>query len=402
MPRFEPFRAIRYDVERLDPALVTSPPYDVISPDDRDALLAADAHNVVRVDLPVPDPTDPSSDPYATAAALFRLWRQQGVLVEDPEPTFTVHRMELVDDEGRPRRTTGVVGALELSRPGEGGILPHEFTTPKAKSDRLDLLRATSANLSAVWGLSPAAGLSELLVGDDADALARFEADGVTHTVWRVDDPERVAAIREAVSAHPVVIADGHHRYETSLAYRDEQRSTSPDGTAGGAEAVMCFVVELVDDELMVGPIHRLLSGLPAGFDLLGALDPFFAAEPADLEGPGSVRRLQEAGALGLVTPEGSWLLRPRPDAMVGARDLDSSRLDVALSALDGVQVVYQHGVDHVQAAVAKGEAQGGVLLRPATVAQILEIAHGGERMPPKTTFFSPKPPTGLTFRDLT
>jgi len=401
MPRFEPFRAIRYDVERLDPALVTSPPYDVISPDDRDALLAADAHNVVRVDLPVPDPTDPSSDPYATAAALFRLWRQQGVLVEDPEPTFTVHRMELVDDEGRPRRTTGVVGALELSRPGEGGILPHEFTTPKAKSDRLDLLRATSANLSAVWGLSPAAGLSELLVGDDADALARFEADGVTHTVWRVDDPERVAAIREAVSAHPVVIADGHHRYETSLAYRDERRAAVGDGDAGGAEAVMCFVVELVDDELNVGPIHRLLSGLPDGFDLVGALEPFFAVEPFEITGTGTVRRLEQAGALGLVTSEGTWSLRPRPEALGDARDLDSSRLDVALASIPEVTVVYQHGVDNIRRAVARGDAQAGVLLRPVTVGQILDIAHGGERMPPKSTFFFPKPRTGIVFRDL-
>ena len=401
MPSFEPFRAIRYDVAHLDPAVVTAPPYDVISPDDREALLAADAHNVVRVDLPVPDPTDPMSDPYATAAALFDLWRREGILVDDPEPSFTVYRMELVDDEGRPRRTTGVIGALELSRPGEGGILPHEFTTPKAKSDRLDLLRSTVANLSPVWGLSPAAGLSDLLDCDGERPLAHFDADGVTHTVWRIAEPARVAAVRDAVGAHPVVIADGHHRYETSVAYRDERRAASPDGDAGGAEAVMCFVVELVDDELTVDPIHRLLSGLHEELDLVEAFAPFFEVEPVDLPESGVVRALQEAGGLGLVTPDGSWSLRPRPEAMGEARDLDSSRLDVALAALENVQVVYQHGVDHVRAAVAAGEAQVGVLLRPATVGQILEIAHGGERMPPKTTFFAPKPRTGLVFRDL-
>jgi uncharacterized protein (DUF1015 family) len=400
VPRFEPFRGIRYDVPRLDPRRVTAPPYDVISPADREALLAEAAENVVRIDLPVADPSAPADDPYEVAAELFRRWRAEGVLVDDPEPSFTVYRMEAPDEDGVVRHTTGVVGALELSRPGEGGILPHEFTTPKAKSDRLDLLRSTSANLSPVWGLSPAAGLSALLECDD-EPLARFEADGVVHTVWRVSDPARVEAIWAAVSAEPIVIADGHHRYETSLAYRDERRATSADGTAGGAESVLCFVVELVDDELSVGPIHRLLSGLPDDLDLVEAFSPFFEVEPIGLTGSGTVRRLQDLGGLALVTPAGAWVLRPRPEAMAEARDLDSSRLDVALAALDGVSVVYQHGVDNVRAAVASGAAQAGVLLRPVTVAQILDIAHGGERMPPKSTFFFPKPRTGLVFRDL-
>lgn len=400
MPRFEPFHGIRYDSADLDPAAVTAPPYDVISPEEREALVDRAPENVVRIDLPVPDPAHPTADPYAVAARLFEQWRADGVLVDDSDPSFTVYRMEAPDDEGVLRRTTGVIGSLALSRPGEGGILPHEFTTPKAKSDRLDLLRATTANLSPVWGLSPAAGLTALLTVDD-QPLAHFDADGVTHTVWRISDPGRVRAIADAISGHPIVIADGHHRYETSLAYRDERRAAATDGTAGGAESVLCFVVELVDEELTVGPIHRLISGLPDGFDLLGALSPFFEAEPVELAEPGAVRQLQEAGALGLVTSAGSWLLRPRAEAMAATRDLDSSRLDVALAALPDPTVVYQHGVDNVRTAVAKGDAQVGVLLRPATVAQILEIAHGGERMPPKTTFFFPKPRTGIVFRDL-
>ena len=400
MPRFEPFRGIRYDVSHLDPARVTAPPYDVIGPDDRRALLEAAPQNVVRIDLPVADPADPSADPYAVAASLFETWRESGVLVDDPQPSFTVYRMEAPDEDGVARHTTGVIGALELSRPGEGGILPHEFTTPKAKSDRLDLLRSTTANLSPVWGLSPAAGLTELLACDEAP-LAHFEADGVVHTVWRISGPSRVAAIGRAIGAEPIVIADGHHRYETSLAYRDERRAAVGDGDAGGAEAVMCFVVELVDDELNVGPIHRLLSGLPDGFDLVGALEPFFAVEPFEITGTGTVRRLEQAGALGLVTREGTWSLRPRPEALGDARDLDSSRLDVALASIPEVTVVYQHGVDNIRRAVARGDAQAGVLLRPVTVGQILDIAHGGERMPPKSTFFFPKPRTGIVFRDL-
>lgn len=401
MPRFEPFPGIRYDASRCDPATVTAPPYDVISPRDREVLVAADPHNVVRIDLPVPDGS--GTDPYEQAAALWTRWQTEGVLVTDPSPSFTVYRMELVDDDGTARHTTGVVGALTLSPPGEDGILPHEFTTPKAKTDRLDLLRATTANLSAVWGLSPAPGLTELLHCEEAPSIRFTDDAGVTHSVWTITEPTRVAAIGEAVTAHPVVIADGHHRYETSLAYLGERRDTAAAGgpAVGGADAVMCFMVELVDDELAVGPIHRLLSGLPDGFDLLGALAPYFELSPIDLTGPGTVARLQAEGGLAVVTPEGDWLARPRPEAMSGARDLDSSRLDVALAALPDPTVVYQHGVDNIRTCVARGEAQAGVLLRPATVAQIVDIAHGGERMPPKTTFFYPKPRTGIVFRDL-
>ena len=399
MPRFKPFRGIRYNTTDSDPVEVTAPPYDVISPAQRAELLLASPANVVRIDLPVADPVRPEMDPYLDAAEVFAEWRNSGILVEDPEPSFTVYRMEATDEDGISRHTTGVIGAMELSRPGEDGILPHEFTTPKAKSDRLDLLRSTVANLSPVWGLSPSAGLTALLDSDD-EPLARFTVDDVTHTVWRITEPSRVAAIGAAVSAQPIVIADGHHRYETSLAYRDERRNADG-GDAGGAESVLCFVVELVDDELTVGPIHRLVSGLPEGFDVIAALEPFFEIGEFEITGTRTVRRLEEAGGLALVLPDRTALLRPRAEVIAAARDLDTSRLDIALAALPEPTVVYQHGIRNVVGRVASGEAQVGFLLRPATVAQIVEIAHGGKRMPPKTTFFSPKPRTGVVFRDL-
>ena len=391
MPRFEPFRAVRYDTSGLDPALVTAPPYDVIGPSDRSELIERTPVNVVRIDLPVD-----GNDPYGDAAALFDAWRADGTLIDDDAPSFTVYRMESVDDDGIVRRTTGVIGALELSRPGEGDILPHEFTTPKAKSDRLDLLRSTRANLSAVWGLSPAVGLTELLLSDDRP-LDHFHADGVTHTVWKVTDPARIDAIRSAIGAHPIVIADGHHRYETSLAYRDERRET--DGVGGPYDSVMTFVVELSADELQVGPIHRLISGLPEGFDLRAALEPFFEIMPFEFDDTATVARLQSAGALALVLTDSTWLLVPRPESMDGVRDLDSSRLDRALATLPAHSLVYQHGVNRIRAAVAAGDVDAGVLLRPVTIDQIIEIAHGGERMPPKSTFFAPKPRTGVVFR---
>ncbi|HEX6421688.1 MAG TPA: DUF1015 family protein, partial [Acidimicrobiales bacterium] len=294
--------------------------------------------------------------------------------------------------------TTGVIGALELSPPG-GDILPHEHTTPKARSDRLDLLRACRANTSAIWGLSLAKGLTDLLPVDREPHAVVDDGEGVVHTVWIVDDPGTCAAVAAAVEAQPVVIADGHHRYETSLAYRREREQA--EGDAGPAAATLAYLVELVEDELTVRAIHRLVTGLPAGTDPAAALEPWFEPAGPPPAGVPVTAAMAQAGALCAVTPAGEVLLRPRPEALGEARDLDSARLDVALAGLGRPAVRFQHGVDNVRAAVAAGEAELGVLLRPATVAQIEATAHGGERMPPKTTFFHPKPKTGLVFRDL-
>ena len=395
MARFEPFPALRYDLARVELDRVVAPPYDVIDAAQRAALAGRDPHNAVRVDLPDEAEGDTR---YARAGETLSAWRAEGILVTDERPSFTVYRMTATDEDGAPRRTTGVIGALELTPPGTD-ILPHEHTTPKAKSDRLDLLRGTRANLSAIWGLSLAKGLTDLLPVEDPPLADVVDEDGVRHTVWRVDDPDTCRAITAAVGEQPVVVADGHHRYETSLAYRAEREAA--DGAAGAAGATMAYVVELVEDELTVHAIHRLLSGLDPTADLVAALAPWFdqaGAPPADVP---VTAAMVEAGCLVLVLPDREVLLRPRPDALESARDLDSSRLDVALAALGGVEVRYQHGVADVRAAVASGEAQAGVLLRPATVAQIEATAHGGDRMPPKTTFFHPKPKTGLVFRSL-
>ncbi len=397
MPRFEPFAGLRYDLERFSLADVTAPPYDVLSANDRAALVARSPHNAVLIDLP--DERDGDAR-YRAAAQRLDEWEDEGVLVTDVRPSFTVYRMGYLDDQDRPAHTLGVIGALGLSRPGDGQILPHEHTTPKAKSDRLDLLRATGANLSAVWGLSLAEGLTALLEAPLAPLQAWTDDDSIDHAVWRIDDPDRVRAISRAVGGAPVVIADGHHRYETCLTYRDE-RQAAGGGDPGGAGSTMCFVVELAADQLTVGPIHRLLSGLSFGTDMVAALAPWF--DPGD-EVPADHRvleRMDQAGSLGLAKPGGTVrLLKPRPEALRDAADLDSSRLAVALEALGSpASVEYQHGVDNVILAVAGGQAQFGVLLRPATVEQIAANAHSGVRMPAKTTFFHPKPKTGLVFR---
>ncbi len=394
MPRFEPFPGLRYD-RSWSLADVTAPPYDVI--DDRQrAQLAAEPMNAVRIDLPV---DENGEDRYDVACRLLHEWQDEGALVTDDVPTFTVYRMTFTDEAGTIRKTTGVIGALELWHPDAGEILPHEQTTKKAKSDRLDMLRSCRANLSAIWGLSLASGLTDLLPTDAEPDDDWTDPDDVRHTVWTITDPERNGRIAALVLGSPIVIADGHHRYETSLQYRDERRVA--DGPGSPADLTMCYVVELVEDELTVQPIHRLVTGLPEGTDLATLLKEKFEVTSRAPFGPDAVEQLVEAGGLGLVTPDGTFVCIPRDDAFGPDIELDTVRLVEVLTDLPTHEIRYQHGVGNVTDAVADGSAQAAVLMRPATVPQIQAIAHGGERMPPKTTFFAPKPATGIVFRSL-
>src|SRR5437588_1487793 len=394
MPRFEPFAGLRYNADAVELDRVVAPPYDVISPEERHALGARDPYNVVHIDL---SRDEPGRDRYTGAGCRFDEWLAADVLVPDPEPAFYVYRMGYHDAGGRPRQTSGVIGALELSVPGEGDVLPHERTMSKPKDDRLNLLRSCRANLSPIWVLSLAEGLSGLCELPGPPDARCTDDEGVHHRLWRITQPGIVSALTDSVGSAPVVIADGHHRYETALAYRDERR-------AGGAgrgdhDLLMAYAVELAEEQLTIDPIHRLLSGLPPDVDLLGVLAQWF--EPFDAGPPTTslAARMADAGALALVLPGQAWLLKPR-DA--GEHDLShADRLDAVLGALPPHELAYQHGVENVLALVEKGTADAGVLLRPVSGEQMEAAARAGRRLPEKTTFFYPKPVTGLVFRRL-
>ena len=213
-------------------------------------MASRDPHNVVRLILP---------DSYGGAASALAAWRADGVLVADATPSFSVYRMEFTGDDGRPQVTTGVIGALALDDTGDA-VLPHERTLPKAKSDRLELLRATRANFDPIWGLSLATGLTALLDPAGPPLAHAVDEDGFGHSLWRVDDPDRVAAIGAAIASATMVLADGHHRYETARNYRVERRAGGrPDP---GADAIMALVVELAPEQLCVRAIHRLIHAL--------------------------------------------------------------------------------------------------------------------------------------------
>jgi uncharacterized protein (DUF1015 family) len=400
VPRFEPFAALRYSP--TDPlGDVTAPPYDVLSLDDVETLLARHEHNIVAVDVPL---DRDGADRYERAAARIRSWVDDGTLVRDPQPTLTLYRMEFTDETGRQRHTVGVIGALAVVDDNEG-VLPHERTTPKAKTDRLDLTRTSRCNLSPVWGLSLTAGLSELLAGR-GELLGEFrDNDGVLHRVERVDDPDRLAAICRAVSSNSVLIADGHHRYAISRTYRDEIRAaTGRDDT--DAELTMFYVAELVESQLSIDPIHRLYHGVTAAA-LAEDIARYFELAPAGPVTVDTVAQCIERNSMCLVAPDGSGVwLKPRPSEFVGVRALDGAYLEHALADLtdgqgDPVSVGYQHGVQHVVDMLRVGQADAAVLIRPTSIAEIRRTALEHLLMPPKSTFFTPKLRTGLVIRPL-
>ncbi len=401
MPRFEPFAGLRYDTRRVDLSTVIAPPYDVIGAEERSRLAAQHSANAVRIELPEPD-QHTGLDRYANAAKQLEQWQEDRILLRDPGPCFYAYRMTSPDGHA----TNGVIGALGIDDRSAEQILPHEQTLPKAKSDRLELLQATGANLSPIWGLSLSPGLSKTFVRGDVPDVHAVDADGIRHELWVINDPEAISAVRDAVGASPVVIADGHHRYETAHAYR---RGLGAAGVAPGRDAdgsgpdlVMAFVVELTEEQLEVGPIHRALAGLPDGLDLVDAFSSWFDVTRAgDFDGRTS-SALGEIGALALVTPAGAWLLSPKDGTPEAAGSpLDSSMVALVIAELPDHELTFLNSWREATEALTSEAAQAVVLLRPVTVDQIAEWAHAGRRMPPKSTYFHPKPQTGMVFRTL-
>ncbi len=397
MARFEPFRATTYDPGRVVADDVIAPPYDVVSPTDWVGLAARSPYNAIEVELPLGH-LEAGLDPYASAASIFHRWHREGVVVVADEPGFYVYRMTFTAEDGSARSTAGALGALGLDLAGHGEVLPHEQTIAKDAHDRLSLLRATHTNFSPIWGLAVGPGLSAACESAIVTAGAPWvatDSDGVVHERWTVTEPESLAAISKSVGANPVLLADGHHRYQTACMFASEVPEMA------GAGLILALVVELVEEQLAVQGIHRLLSGVdPAS--LPGLFNRYFdiGAGPAD---PIELRDLMaSAGGLGLLTAQGSWLLRPLPELSEHVSDdLDSSRIAFVLRDAGITEVRYQHGVLLARDAVRSGDADGAVLLRPVSIDQIADTARGGRLMPPKSTFFHPKPRTGMAFREL-
>jgi uncharacterized protein (DUF1015 family) len=387
VPQFEPFQALRYSA-KFSLGDVCAQPYDVQSDADRETYAHRSIHNIVHLDLPV------GQDPYREAAKTLSAWIESGALQRDAEPSFTLYRMKFVDSAGRSRETVGVIGALQIEEPSSKEVIPHEQTTTKAKTDRLDLTRATRANLSPIWGLSLTPQLSTALV-EPGELLGAFtDENGVQHIVERVSNRARCAVISKLIAQHPVVIADGHHRYAISRTYRDENPQLKD------ARSTLCYINELIDEQLSVAAIHRLYAEVETS-SLLKQLEKFFNIADLPALTPAIIAKMSQDNHLTFVAANGdAKSLRPKPEMFAGVRNLDSVFLEHALADIEK-SITYQHGFTEVNTQLKTGKYAAAILIRPVSVAEIQRTAAEGLLMPPKSTFFTPKLQTGLVLRAL-
>jgi uncharacterized protein (DUF1015 family) len=411
-----PFQGLRFDRAVVgDPCRVTAPPYDVITPESRDAYEAMHPYNVVRLILARGGRDDPSR--YAQVAKLLTSWHEEGALLLDPAPALYVYE-EAYTLRGERRRLRGVLASVTLDDNGDS-VVPHERTMVAPVADRLRLLEATRANLSPVFAVYSGSGRPEAALGavdETPPAVDCLDETGTGHRLWPVSDPRRIAAWCRALADKRVLIADGHHRYRTALDYRDAMRRAEPGHPTAPWEQTLMLLVDIDRHGPAVLAIHRLLSGATAEA-VLEALGGDFEARalrtPLELEA--ELDRLPP-GAIGYGLYGGggrALLLVARDPAALAARTgLDHPPLDVevlhgpVLAGLLGVrdperQVTYESDLAQAVARVDRGDFASLLALRPAPFSAVVDVAQRGRTLPPKTTFFYPKPRDGLVLRPL-
>ncbi|WP_405809184.1 DUF1015 domain-containing protein [Streptomyces sp. NBC_00210] len=412
--RLIPFRGLRYVPERVGSlAAVTSPPYDVVvRPDGLHHLESADPYNIVRLILPQANTAGARNQ---QAAETLSRWLDEGILAADPEPALYVYEQRQGDILQR-----GIIGALALSEPSEGVVLPHEDVMPHIVADRAALMRTTAANLEpllltyrSMGNESGATAVIERTVLR-APLLATTTEDGFDHRLWSVTDPGDLAEIRADLSDRQALIADGHHRWATYLRLRAEHPSSSPWGYG------LVLLIDTARYPLRVRAIHRLLHRLPVA-EALSALSGSFRVRRMDTALPEALEALGHAAAEGnafLLAGDGAFHLIDRPDPELLARTVRRDRpeawrtLDATVlhsTLLDQIwripdtpeHIAYIHDTE---AAVTQAERHGStaVLMHPVREDVVRDLAREGVTMPRKSTSFGPKPATGLVLRSLT
>ncbi|MEU8852507.1 DUF1015 domain-containing protein [Streptomyces sp. NPDC048564] len=410
-----PFQGLRYDPDRVGSlAAVTSPPYDVVvRPDGLHHLQDADPYNIVRLILPQADTADARND---QAATTLRRWLSEGVLTADPEPGLYVYEQR--DGEGMLQR--GIIGALRVTEPSEGLVLPHEDVMPHVVADRAALMRATSANLEPLLltyrGNGTATDTTAVIerTVEGPPLFATTTEDGFSHRLWSITDPADLARVQSDLALRQALIADGHHRWATYRRLRAEHGSPSP------WDYGLVLLVDTARYPLRVRAIHRLLHDLPVP-DALAALDGHFRVRRLEVPLAEALEALADAACAGnayLLAGDGAFHLVDAPDPALldrtvptdrpaAWRTLDATVLHATLLAHvwhipedDPTRVAYIHDT---AATVKKAEKDGGtaVLMHPVREDVVRDLARQGVTMPRKSTSFGPKPASGLVLRTL-
>ena len=430
-----PFQALRYNPSKVSPGDVMTQPYDKISPAMQDRYYAASPYNLVRIILGKPqDGDNEQQSVYTRAAANLRQWQAEQVLVRDPEPAIYVYVQRFKvpgDPSGAEAERRGFIALGRVEDYDRKVVFRHEQTLSKPKADRLNLLRATEAHCGQIFMVysDPSDEVAKILKQNGPPTVEVRDEYGVLHQMWKVSDPATVAAAKAKMSDKKLIIADGHHRYETALNYRNERREQA--GAAGETQApyeyLMMTFVNMEAPGLLVLPTHRVVFGLEkfSSAKMVADLDKYFEVSKfGDISNVAdAVGRLHDAGqkrtALLAVTADGSWLLSPKNDAQperlkglsAQQRGLDVVQLHkVVLEETLGMSeedIRAQKHLKYIRDAaeaideVRKGTAQVAFLMNPVRMEQVRDIAFAGEVLPQKSTDFYPKMLSGLTIYSL-
>jgi uncharacterized protein (DUF1015 family) len=417
MADVQPLRALHYYLAKVGSlADVAAPPYDVIDPEQRGRLADRSPYNVVRVDLPEAEPG--GRDPYSEAAKIFERWQAEGAVVRDGDPALWTLTQDYTGPDGRSLTRHGVFARVRVEDYGAGRIRPHERTHPGPKEDRLRLTRATKANLSPIFSLydDPTGAIGAVLGA--AEPFGELtDDDGTVNRLGRVSDPAPIEAFQQALAPAELLIADGHHRYETARVYAEEV------GGEGEHRYVLMCLVALQDEGLTVFPTHRLIRDTTRETqEALGAtLRKLFTVEeidqadlrPPDGDGPLTMGYIDSFFKRGfrLTLKDQASADRALADMPGAYRHLDTAVLEALV--LNGPLGLSEDDIAHLKGLgysrtddealqlVLSGEYDAAFFLRSTPIEQVRAIAAAGVNMPPKSTYFFPKVPTGLLFNPL-
>ena len=398
MADVEPLHALHYDLAKvggLQP--VAAPPYDVIDAALRAELLGRSPYNVVEIDLP-----ESGGDIYAHAAEVFSQWTADGIVVRDDAPALWALAQDYTGPDGQLRTHHGVFAAVKVEDYGPGRIRPHERTHPGPKEDRLRLTRATRTNLSPIFSLyddpSNAAwkAVEPFTAGEPWGEVT--DDEGTTHKLWRVDDADAIAAFKATLDQTELLIADGHHRYETARVYQQENAA---------ADHVLMCLVALQDEGLTVFPTHRLATNADMAA-LTAAFERDWTTEPTDTLSIGYYANGEEQTLYLKDWAIADTALEGKPEPY---RRLDTAVLEklILMDALGLTEddISHLHGLDYARTPelarekVDAGEANAAFLMNASPVERVRDVAVAGENMPPKSTYFFPKVLTGMVFNPL-
>jgi uncharacterized protein (DUF1015 family) len=436
MADIHPFRAFRYNPQQVTPAQVVTQPYDKITPALQDRYYAASPYNLVRIILGRREESDnPANNVYSRAAADFRDWRQQGILSQDSLPSLYAYSQRFtVPGSSVELERHGFIALGRIEDYASGVVFRHEQTLAKPKADRLDLLRATRAHFGQIFMLYEDSGEVESLLATSGEpAISVTDEYGVAHRVWPVSDPKVIESVRAAMGDKKLIIADGHHRYETALNYRNERRAAessnaqpTPDSSSSPHEFVMMTFVNMNSSALRILPTHRVVQGLTSFSedDFRNSARAYFDVDEVDpsIEASGATAILRESGRCGTsilaVTANRAFLLHHpnpnKPEVFTGVsvrqQALDVVQLHKCLLEkvlnLSEESIRNQQNLSYVRDAAealslvrGAGEKRANVafLLNPCRMAQVRDVAFAGEVMPQKSTDFYPKLLSGLT-----